>query len=145
MRTLLIIVMMALAPLRAWAGDVMLIGMVAAPVAVAAGAQSAARSAPALAAARGAGQLGVGATTHADCLGHGATAAAAALLLAASQDDVASTHCPTCSFCQVCSSPGLAMMANQSGSLGFAHAVPLSGGTHFTSAEHAPGLKPPIS
>ena len=142
MRTLLIIVMMALAPLRAWAGDVMLIGMVAAPVAVAAAAESAARSA--LAAARGAGQLGVDATTHADCPGHGATAAAA-LLLAASQDDVASTHCPTCSFCQVCSSPGLAMTVNQSGSLGFAHAVPLSGGTHFTSAEHAPGLKPPIS
>ena len=141
MRTLLIIVMMALAPLRAWAGDVMLIGMVAAPVAVAVAAQSAARSAP----ARGAGQLGIDATTHADCLGHGATAAAAALLLAASQDDVASTHCPTCSFCQVCSSPGLAMTVNQSGSPGFAHAVPLSGGTHFTSAEHTPGLKPPIS
>jgi len=144
MRMMLIIVMMALAPLRAWAGDAMAIGMAAAQVAVTAPATSQ----PALvaaAAARSSGQVDTDISAHADCAGHGAIEVAAVQDSDASQDDAASIHCPTCSFCQVCSSPGLATTGSLTGTIRFVHAVPLTGGTHFTSAERAPGFKPPIS
>jgi len=143
MRTLLIIVMMALAPLRAWAGDAMAIGMAAAQVAVIAPATSE----PALAAAatRGSGQVDTDFSVHADCVGHDAIEVAAVQDSDASQDHAVPSHCPTCSFCQVCSSPGIATTGSMTGTVRFVHKVPLSGGTHFTSAERAPGFKPPIS
>ncbi len=141
MRTLLIILMMALAPLRGWAGDVMAISMATAPAL--AGAHAGAGPSPV--ATNGFARDDAAVSGHAGCLGHGAIEVAVAPHPGASQDDVASTHCPTCSVCQVCSSPGLAIAVNLADVVRVAHAVPLSSGTRFTSAERAGGFKPPIS
>ena len=142
MRTLLIIAMMVLVPLRAWAGDVMAISMATAPAL--AGVHAAAG--PAAAAATGSTHDEADAIAHADCLGHaGVDMAGVQHPGTPSEGDTASTHCPTCSLCQVCSSPGLAIAVNLAVVVRVAHAVPLSEGTQFTSAERAGGFKPPIS
>ena len=146
MRVLLIVLMLALAPLRGWTGDAMAITMVSQQVSVMA------QHGPAAAPVSDATLTTANAPSenHTDCIGHGVPAQVAVTPPSDGASDGASDatsalHCPTCSFCQACSSPGLVVVASLFEPVHFVHGVPPLVGTHFTSAERAPGFKPPIS
>lgn len=142
MRVLLIVLMMALAPLRGWTGDAMAITMVSQQISTVSHAR------PASIQVAGAESTAEDAAreSHTDCLGHGAPAEVAVAPHGDdASDDTSALQCPTCSFCQACSSPGLAVVATLVEPVRVVHGVPQSAGTLFTSAERAPGFKPPIS
>ena len=144
MRLMLIVLMMALAPLRGWAGDAMAITMVAQQISTMSMSHAQPASLPVSDARLP--QAGAALVGHTDCMAHEApTQVAVTPHSDGASGDANMLHCPTCSFCQACSSPGLAAMASLFEPVRFAHAVPQSSGTLFTSAERAPGFKPPIS
>jgi hypothetical protein len=129
MRTWLLILMIAVAPLRGWAGDVMSVAMATEQL-IAHGSPSGSGPANAV---------------HADCVGHSGDATEATGDSGAAEDDHVAGHCPTCSACQVCSSAALTVQTSSSPPIAMPHAVPTIGGTHFTSVAPALGFKPPIS
>lgn len=144
MHRLLLIFMIVLAPLRGWAGEVMALQMAAQQLAAAVSKPVA--NSPALAAYQHGGAKS--AALHGDCMGRSyveAAATAATVAAEESHDVHAATQCPTCSACQSCSLSALAAQMRIPSVIQFSHAVPTLGGATFTSAEPAPGLKPPIS
>ena len=121
MRHLLLILMLALLPMRGWAGDVMAIRMAGhQPVVV-----EKVASAP-----------------HAECAEH---AHANAHPASGAHDAKTNGDCPSCAGCQVCSSVALFMQPSAVAVSRLPHGVPSMTGAAFTSAEPAPGFKPPIS
>ena len=133
MRRLLLILMIAFMPLRGWAGDVMAVDMVAGQLA-----------APARMVAEHAHTEKANAH-QADCLGHVHTEPEASGDAEEPGNDQLASHCPTCNTCQVCSSAAFAVHVAVSCRMPAQYCVPFTGGAAFTSAEPAPGLKPPIS
>ncbi|MEO6626622.1 MAG: hypothetical protein ABIN37_17615 [Burkholderiaceae bacterium] len=131
MRLLLLILMMALLPLRGLAGDVMAIrtathlpsntAVVATAIPVAA--------------------VAVAAASHADCMGR----ADATPEQGPFQGTGSSGHCTTCPSCQVCFSAALPVLPAIWSTASLPNTVPRIGASVFFSAVSAPGLKPPIS
>ena len=123
----LLLLMIALLPLRGWVGDAMAAGMSAQQV-------QANRAVPAVSQVQAPRHHAV----HDDCLEHATGPRAAA----ASAD---SADCPTCAMCQACSALALVSPATESGVGRPGQQRPAGGAAHFASADAARGLKPPIS
>lgn len=121
MRYLVFAILIALLPLRSWAGDAMAI-------------QMAAQTIPSTAMSS--------AADHADCIEHAAMADGGA-----TQDKVpaADGHCNTCAACQACSAVALVFPETAVALAALHHSVPQWTAARFTSAECALGQKPPIS
>lgn len=120
MRVWLLLVLIALVPLRTWAGDVMAIQMSAHTNITSA----AAMEAPAAA--------------HANCHEMQAEPEIA-------PTSTAQGHCATCASCQACFTVGLATPPLQIAEQALPHHLPLAAIAQFTSAVLALGHKPPIS
>ena len=131
MRLLLLILMMALLPLRGLAGDVMAIRMAAhlpsdrAEVVM----------------AMPVTELAVAGSSHADCMGRADATPEQGPLPATGS----SGHCTTCPSCQVCFSVALPVLPSVWSTAPLPNTVPRIGESVFFSAVSAPGLKPPIS
>lgn len=131
MRRWLLILMIVFTPLRGMAADLMALAMAI---------QAVPAAQPAAAPAGEPASLAL----HADCAGHGETAAAAEPEHSTTQPP-AGNHCKTCASCMVCSSVALAMPSPVTPAGQAGHRVPPPGGAIFSSAEPLRGLKPPIS
>lgn len=130
MRLLLLILMIALTPLRGWAGDAGSLAMATEQLMMA----------PQTLAANGKASA-----AHPDCMGHSGDQAAVAAVSGAVEDDHGAGHCPTCSACQICSLAAMAVQVRISPFLATPHGLPAVGSTSFASAAPALGFKPPIS
>ena len=123
MRHLLIILLIAILPVRGWAGERMAVSMAVQQLVVAAVEPAEATGCPML------GQAVKDATTATtDVVG-----------------ESTSPLCKGCTTCQLCMAlvtgyPPIPRIASQ-----LPHATRLSSNVSFTSAERAPGFKPPIS
>ena len=141
MHRIVLIIMIALLPLRSWAGDVMAMDMTVqhlVAINIEAGRTDATMAGNAFD-SHSAANPGV------DCPGHGATGSSLLPGAVDPSDTPANGHCSTCGICQICHVVALANTA-----AGLAPAIiatPLLpfGSTRFTSAPSALGLKPPIS
>ena len=139
MRHLLLILMIALLPLRGWAGDAMATGMAAGQLAQVHQRQIATKSIATHAHAASAtahfdheaAELDARLTV-ADCAGHGA-------------DDTDASHCDTCSACQACHTVALADSAPSVPPTFQAFSLPHTAADQFASADAALRQKPPIS
>ena len=127
MRRCILILMIALLPLRVWAGGAMVVGMAA---------QQLVANANGFIAA---------AAPQSDCAVHSHAAAAAVNDQEEAQGAPADAQCSTCTSCQVCSSTALLVQTGAHAGNALSHSVPVIVGAAFTSAAPAPGLKPPIS
>jgi hypothetical protein len=121
MRFVLLALMIALLPLRSWAGDVMALEM-AQPQLIAT-------------------ETGYDSShcldrVHADL---GVQVATGDI------QDSAQDHCNTCTSCQVCHSVAMASEVQWPVARQLPHYVPMPSTAAFTSAAPAPGFKPPIS
>lgn len=120
MRLLILALMLALMPLRVWVGDAMAIASVKQ------------MSHPGVTAAM------------ADCPGHDGAHEAPA----ANSDQGmahASEDCTSCSSCQICHTVALAALPTMATAAAMPWATPQATLPRYTSAERAPGFKPPIS
>ena len=134
MRRFVLVLMIALLPLRTWAGDVMAIDMVA-------GAQSASPSASSSALGQAASSVDSALAHHQmpsaiDCEGHAGTSSA---------ESDAQAHCKTCVTCQICHSVVILAQAPGVSPPDLTPALTVVGAPRFTSAERAPSQKPPIA
>jgi hypothetical protein len=118
----LLLVMIALLPLRGWVAEAMAGEMLEQRVAMAA-VQDVAAHQPA----------------H-DCMGHDTGTAQPAGEQAAHGAD-----CPTCASCQVCSAVALGFAAQPQAAVGYSQPRPHSPDRAHRSAERAQAFKPPIS
>ena len=140
MRHLLLILMIALLPLRGWAGDAMATGMAVGQVAQIQQKQIATESIAAQSHAVSVTAnfdhetaLPDAVPTMADCAGHG-------------PEDIDASHCDTCSACQACHTVALSHSAAIALSTVFqAFSLPHSAADQFASADAALRQKPPIS
>ena len=145
MRRLLLIVLIAMLPLRVWAGGAMATQMAVAGVAESAQAvavdAAAAAAAPVSAPAQPSGVAvhQADGTMPIDCAGHAAQAAPAA-----TNADF-NTDCPTCASCQICQGVAFATQLVGLPLTDAPQVVPQLQSSHFASAEPARGFKPPIS
>ena len=135
MRHLLIILLIAVLPVRGWASEQMAVSMAAQQLVVAAIEPVAATGNPVL------GQASKDAITA-------ATATTATTVISATTDvagEPISPLCKGCTTCQLC----MALVTGYPPILRIASQLPpathLSSNVSFTSAERAPGFKPPIS
>lgn len=129
MRLLVLALMIALLPLRSWAGDAMAVELVA-QQALAAGHASASPAALD--------------DCHPDH-GHAADRGLGHDTSACAQDGPAGTDCDTCTSCQICHSVALAAVLPQAVAPVLPAVAPRSSQPRYASAEPAPGFKPPIS
>ena len=133
MRRLLLILMIALLPLRGWAGDAMATGMAAGQIAQlqVATKSIATHAHPAGAKADFYHQM----AALPDCAGHDA----------GDGDHAGDSHCNTCSACQACHTVALTHSAPDVAPVSHAFALPYSAADQFASADAALRQKPPIS
>ena len=140
MRHLFVILMIALLPLRSWAGDLMAIDMatqhVNAIIFIANNTHDTGT--------RGTFDTNQAANPGSECSGHVATASGAISVVNAA-DTPADGHCSTCGVCQICHVVALAQTTVWLAPTFIPPALAPIGGTRFTSALPALGLKPPIS
>lgn len=131
MRHFVLVLMIALLPLRGWVGDAM--AMELAPSRMAAHALPTAE--PAQGPHHGA-MAAAGMAAPADCPGH-----------AAAQDETQpkAADCNTCTACQSCHAVALTPSFPHLAPAPLPANRPLAAAHHFASAERAPGFKPPIS
>ncbi len=126
MRHFVFAILIALLPLRSWAGDAMAIQMAAQATATAS-------------------------ADHADCMEHAAMAAMTAQDLGHDQtpdihnQDQRQGHCHTCAACQACSAVALALPETAMALPALPHSVPRWTAARYTSADRSLGQKPPIS
>jgi hypothetical protein len=118
MRVLIALILIALLPLRGWAGDVMAVHM----------------SAPTAQHVMG----------HAECHEHGQPAQAATQPQA-SPDSSTGHSSGSCASCQTCSTVALLLPAMPVHAVAYAFGVPSWAWTAYTSVDIALGQKPPIS
>lgn len=117
MRHLVLVLMLALLPLRGWVGEVM-----AAQMATASPSQP--------------GQAHTAAPApQADCAGHGADDTAAD----------GAEHNGTCTACDICHAVAVTTTAPKLAAALLPAALPQAATFRFASAERTPGFKPPIS
>ncbi|MBX3657482.1 MAG: hypothetical protein KF740_03515 [Ramlibacter sp.] len=134
MRRWFLIVMIALLPLRVWAGDVMASQMLMQQlnaINTVANNGHPKRASVAL-------DSEMAATPHADCAGHGSAAGPG-------DDAPAGMDCSTCVACQVCHSLALMALPAPQATSGAWHHAPAGGALAYSSAPVALGFKPPIS
>jgi hypothetical protein len=137
MRKWLLVLMIALLPLRAWVGEAMAGEMMSRHAAMATAVQ-AQPSAAVLAAP-------LVPSAH-DCAGHGQATPPAAEAAADTLPTLAlDGDCPTCASCQACSAVALAFAEAAPGATPFGSALPATREQRFASAEPVPAVKPPIS
>ena len=125
MRTLVLLILVTLLPLRSWAGDVMAMDMAMQELSVPAPNPNVVEAAP---------------HDH-DCVGHAEVAVVDGVVLPHSDHG----HCATCTVCQTCQSVAL---LGDFPLLSLAHVpvqVRTAEGAGFSSAERRPSLKPPIA
>ncbi len=139
MRRWLLVLMIALLPVRGWVGDAMASEM--------AGAQlnainSIVAHADSTRATAGFATQS-GAESHADC--HGQAALAAAPDDAAQPLEHSTQDCGSCTACQVCHTVALAAPDASATPVQRHHGTPPAAGQPFASAVLARGFKPPIS
>ncbi len=140
MRHFLLALLIALMPLRGWAGDAMATQMAAvaavqqSPVAQYGGAHADTPGAPGH--DHAVSDPASAQTAAPDCAGHSATQSA-------SSSD--SSHCQSCVVCQACYSVALLLPSLAGTATPIAKVAPQSAAPSFTSAERALRLKPPIS
>lgn len=140
MRRWLILVLIILMPIRAWAGDVMAVEK----------AGSALAGAPASSAemgrAHGVQATSTGTDAHADCHGHAGLAGD--LDETAGQAPGAAEHeastCKVCSACQICHTLALTADLVESAATAARFGLMPARSMHFVSASLARGFKPPI-
>lgn len=120
-RIVLLFLLIALTPLRSWAGDAMAIQM--------------ARQSAVLNVAL----VGYEDTAHTDCHEQ------ATGIADTPQATPVQEHCATCASCQACSTMALAFPVMQSAVQALPYSLPQALRVHFTSAVIAQGHKPPIS
>jgi len=123
MRILLLAVMITLLPLRGWVGDAMAMEL-------GAHAMAAAQAEAVHAAAD-------------DCHEHGQAQANAPT--AAEHSEAHGQDCGNCSACQICHSVALASALPTFSTAALPAVPPVGTSRQLTSAERAPGFKPPIS
>jgi hypothetical protein len=132
MRTWLLVLMIALLPLRALVGEAMAGEMMSRHAAVVMAGAAAVQPAQA---------------AH-DCMGHGSVALPAAEAPSENAAGAGATmgaDCPTCASCQACSAVALAFAGPAGGVTPFGAAPPAATDLRFASAEPVPAVKPPIS
>jgi hypothetical protein len=133
----LLVLLVALLPLRGWVGDAMAGQMLQQQLAAAVAAMPA-----------GSGDH-VGANAHEDCMGHEAPVAGADAMAHADAgvalDGSPAADCPTCASCQACSSVALASVAPAPIAARFSQPPPASFDRAHASAERTSAFKPPIS
>jgi hypothetical protein len=125
MRVLFLALLIALLPVRGWMGNAMAVGMGAHQVMLAQQAVAA-----------GGHEVDASAMPE-DCPMH-------AQASEAGTPEAGDPHGNGCNTCQLCLSFASFSWPRLQASDFAAHAEPLAGGSHFTSAERAPGFKPPI-
>lgn len=140
MRHLLLIIMIALLPLRGWVSDAMATGMLASQVQQeqqTASKTVATHAHEAGVKAHQANETGVADTTQtaADCSGHAS----------GGEVHAADTHCESCSICQACHTVALTPAAADATAVFNLRTLPRAAVAQFASAETALGQKPPIS
>ena len=131
MRLLLLILMMALLPLRGLAGDVMAIRMAA----------HLPSERAAVVMAMPVTELGVAGARHADCMGRADATPEQGPLPGTGSNG----YCTTCPSCQVCFSAALPVLPAVWSTALLPNSVPRIGESTFFSAVSPPSLKPPIS
>lgn len=130
MRHWFLILMIALLPLRGWAGDMMASHALGQRIAAA----TSVSAAPAVL------KSAETPVMHDDCPGHAAKPAAPDVAPAGVASD-----CGNCTACQVCHSVAMTVSVVPPVLPAAPHARPLQAGVPFASAEPVPGIKPPIS
>ncbi len=130
MRHLILVLMIALLPLRTWAGDLMAIDMASGALAASASASDHAAAAGDAAAAHH--QM----TTASECEGHAGTSPT---------ESAAQAHCKTCVTCQICHSVVILTQAPVVMPPVLAPPASAIGAPRFASAERALSQKPPIA
>ena len=125
MRHYLIILMIALLPLRSWAGDVMAVSMSTQALTVATANSVVAQQAS---------------VDTKDCVGHSASHSEATM--ATTVDD---GHCKTCVTCQICHSVALVSIDVLASGTPEANRLKSLSSATFASATLADAVKPPIS
>lgn len=140
MRLLLLIFMIALVPLRGWAGDTMVLDMAAKQMTAINNIATPALSTP----ATGLFYQNT-ASIHPDCVGHldAANDAVSAAPVAADKPD--DGQCKTCGACQMCHTAALSASIDTAVATTPQHLKRPLGSTLFASALTALRLKPPIS
>ena len=140
MRHIIVALMIALLPLRAWVGDAMATEMASgAPAHTQIATEkvaSSAHSARALVAFDHKSSVQTPAEAAADCAGHGTHAPAT---------DVAAAHCESCSACQACHIVALSPLVTHTDSFYKPPTLTHAPAAQFASAVAALGQKPPIS
>lgn len=140
MRHIFVILMIALLPLRSWAGDLMAVDMATQHInAISFIANSAYEVGT-----TGTFDKNQAADPGSECPGHVATASSPISVVNAA-DTTADGHCSTCGVCQICHVVALAPTTVRLAPTFISSTVAPFGGTRFTSALSALGLKPPIS
>lgn len=141
MRALFLVLLIALLPLRGWAGDAMAVDMLAQPAVaienVAVDAVSTGHKHPI--------QAANGMTSHAQCMEHTPGVMASDHTPDAQGAPVPPHHDNHCTTCQACSAIPVALQAAVPLLPVTLHSVPHYAGPAFASAEPARGFKPPIS
>jgi hypothetical protein len=133
MRIWLLVLMIALLPVRGWLGNAMAVDMASQAVAKA---QKAGSPVPANVV------IDAEASMPADCPMHAQSADTAA---AAIDAEAGSVHCNACDTCELCLALATSTWSDAA-TLAFApHAAPLATGYRFTSADRFSSFKPPIS
>ncbi|MCJ0762345.1 hypothetical protein [Variovorax terrae] len=135
MRHLLLILMIALLPLRGLVGDAMAVEMLSAPghaMETIAEDDHATRTS-------GHSDHENQALTDAACAGHAQASDDAASPLSAHAD------CGTCAACQICHTVALAVVDAAAAAAALPQMPPPVGGERFSSNTPSPGFKPPIS
>ena len=143
MRHWLLVLLIALTPLRGWATDVMAVA-VATPEQHRAVVQGHSASTLFAAAAGPTDRVRAG-TPHADCIGHPDDGAVTPGDADSPQDGDSAAHCAPCSAYQLCSSAALVVLIGIAPLIPAFQVVPVALRTAFTSVEPARGFKPPIS
>lgn len=128
MRRWLLVLLIALLPLRAWLGEAMAADMLAQHAAPVAAQQSASAH----------GAAG-------DCAGHHAKPGDAGSAAGPQAQSGEGLDAANCAACQVCSTMALAFRQPQVSAPDFGAAPPVPAAFTFASAEPAPADKPPIS
>ena len=144
MRHLLLILMIALLPVRGWVGDVMAMEMAAQKLVAIEIEASYVHSTRATGQFNGENRP----AAQGECAEHAANAAIHSTTEAdgaSSADDATSGHCNTCGVCEICHSVALANAMASNPPDFIPHTLPCIGSTRFSSALTALSQKPPIS
>ena len=146
MRHLLLILMIALLPMRGWVGDVMAMEMAMAAQKLV----TIELIANNVYSTRATGQFkGENrSAAQGECAEHAANAAIHSPSVAdraSSADDATSGHCNTCGVCEICHSVAMANPMASNPPDFIPHTLPSIGSTRFASALTALSQKPPIS